>query len=71
MRMDFIKTLISDDSEAEWVEYKENWYEPEQLGEYISALSNRATMKGQPSAILLGASKTRLANSWVQNLIGW
>jgi Predicted transcriptional regulator containing an HTH domain and an uncharacterized domain shared with the mammalian protein Schlafen len=48
MDIDFIKTMISDNSEAEWVEYKENWYEPEQLGEYISALSNGAAMKGQP-----------------------
>lgn len=28
--------------EQEWFELKENWFQPDQLGEYISALSNAA-----------------------------
>jgi len=26
-------------AEREWFEFKENWFEPTQLGEYISAIS--------------------------------
>ena len=34
-------------TEREWFEFKANWYEPTQLGEYISALSNAAAYDGQ------------------------
>lgn len=37
-----VKTLCARDDEQEWFEFKENWFEPIQLGEYISALSNAA-----------------------------
>ena len=31
----------------EWFEYKENWFQPIALGEYISALSNSAALVGK------------------------
>ena len=34
--------LCSHSYEEEWFEFKENWFEPEHLGEYVSALSNAA-----------------------------
>ena len=34
--------LCSYDDEQEWFEFKENWFQPEVLGEYVSALSNAA-----------------------------
>lgn len=34
--------LCSFNDEQEWFEFKENWYQPEALGEYVSALSNAA-----------------------------
>ena len=34
--------LCAYDDEQEWFEFKENWFQPEVLGEYISALSNAA-----------------------------
>ena len=34
--------LCAYDDEQEWFEFKENWFHPEVLGEYISALSNAA-----------------------------
>lgn len=41
-----IKQLVIDLSkysdEQEWFEFKENWFQPDALGEYISALSNAA-----------------------------
>ena len=41
-----IKQIVLDlcamSDEQEWFEFKENWFQPEPLGEYISALSNVA-----------------------------
>ena len=34
--------LCAYDDEQEWFEFKENWFQPEALGEYVSALSNAA-----------------------------
>ena len=48
MQKDFILDLINNNNECEWIEFKENWFNPEQLGEYISSLSNGAALKGQP-----------------------
>ena len=39
-----IEDLIAHDYEEEWFEFKENWYEPHEMGEYISALSNVAAL---------------------------
>ena len=39
--------------ETEWVEYKVNNYEPELIGEYISALSNSATICNKEKAYLI------------------
>lgn len=38
-----IKELLEFPEERMWFEFKENWYDPNQLGEYISALANSAT----------------------------
>ena len=39
--------------ETEWVEFKQNWYEPEQIGEYLSALSNGACLQGKAQGFLV------------------
>jgi predicted HTH transcriptional regulator len=39
--------------ETEWVEFKANKYEPEELGEYISALANSAALVGKAFAYLV------------------
>ena len=36
---EIINELREHDSEREWVEFKENWFNADELGEYISALS--------------------------------
>lgn len=41
-----VKELISYDYESDWFEFKENWYEPNQIGEYISSISNVVAMRG-------------------------
>lgn len=51
-----IKTIIDDilasPKECEWVELKENNYNPEVIGEYVSALANGATYMGQSIGVL-------------------
>ncbi len=39
--------------ETEWLEFKENHYEPETLGEYLSALANAACLAGKPRGYLV------------------
>lgn len=34
-------------TETEWVEFKENYNDPVEIGEYISALSNAAALAGR------------------------
>ncbi|MCD8106122.1 MAG: ATP-binding protein [Lachnospiraceae bacterium] len=48
-----VKELISLPNEEEWFEFKENWYEPAGIGEYISSLSNTAAMLGKDQAYLI------------------
>ena len=43
-----VKELCSYESEREWFEFKENWFEAFQLGEYISAISNSAAIECRP-----------------------
>lgn len=49
--------LCSYDAEQEWFEFKENWFQPEALGEYISALSNAAAFHYKPQAYFVWGVK--------------
>ena len=40
-------------TETEWFEFKHNHWEPQLLGEYLSALANSACLAGQPQGYLL------------------
>ena len=48
-----IQELIAYPTEANWFEFKENWYEPNGIGEYISSLSNAAALEGQENGYLI------------------
>lgn len=48
-----VRELCRMDSEPEWVEFKENNSDPQQIGEYISALSNAAALNARPHGYLL------------------
>jgi predicted HTH transcriptional regulator len=39
--------------ETEWVEFKINYYKPEEIGEYISALSNSACLHNKAKGYLV------------------
>lgn len=45
--------LRAESHEAEWLEFKANRYEPQVLGEYLSALANSACLLGKPRAYLV------------------
>ncbi len=47
---EIIEELRKYDSEREWFEFKESWFKADELGEYISALSNSAAIAGKKSA---------------------
>ena len=51
---ELVLDLVSYPTEQEWFEFKESWYNPHALGEYISALSNAAALKASPRAISFG-----------------
>ena len=48
-----VRSLAEMPTETEWVEFKRNIQEPEHIGEYISALSNSAALKGKPHAYMV------------------
>lgn len=48
---------IIKNNECEWIEYKENWFDKDGLGEYISAMSNVAAYHGQEYAYFIWGIK--------------
>lgn len=44
---DKISELTGYAEEQEWFEFKENWFQPDELGEYVSAISNSAAFHYQ------------------------
>lgn len=48
-----IRELCKLPNETEWVEFKQNQAEPEEIGEYISALSNSAALEGKSSGYVI------------------
>lgn len=48
-----VRELCKQPQEAEWVEFKQNYADPQEIGEYISALSNSAALAGKASAYLV------------------
>lgn len=42
-----LKEILQYSKEREWFEFKDNWFEPVQLGEYVSAISNSCALVGK------------------------
>ena len=55
--IDFLVSLVHElctlPKETEWVEFKENNANPDEIGEYISALANAAALQGKAFAYLV------------------
>ena len=50
---EIIEECISYENEREWFEFKENRFEKDQIGEYISSLSNSAAILGRDFAYII------------------
>ena len=48
-----LRSLLALPRETEWVEFKVNDYEPEEIGEYLSALSNSAALLEERAAYIV------------------
>jgi ATP-dependent DNA helicase RecG len=48
-----LNRLRAEPRETEWLEFKANRYEPQVLGEYLSALANSACLAGKPRGYLV------------------
>lgn len=51
--VEIINDIINHHSEEEWFEFKGNWFEAHEIGEYISALSNAAAICRKEFAYLI------------------
>ena len=51
-RIALIDHLCAMPTETEWFEFKRNYYEPQLLGEYLSALANATCLEGKPCGYL-------------------
>lgn len=54
-----IERLRREPAETEWLEFKANRYEPQELGEYLSALANSASLHGKPKGYLVFGIENR------------
>jgi len=52
-RIALVDRLRRQPNETEWLEFKANRYEPQEIGEYVSALANSACLAGKPYGYLL------------------
>ncbi|MBQ3388285.1 MAG: putative DNA binding domain-containing protein [Thermoguttaceae bacterium] len=48
-----VQELCTYEDEQEWFEFKENWFQPDGLGEYISAMSNAAAVHSKENAFFV------------------
>ncbi|MXZ26973.1 MAG: transcriptional regulator [Gammaproteobacteria bacterium] len=48
-----VRNLCRPDGETEWIEYKRNYVNPEEVGRYISALANGAALNEEPFGYLM------------------
>lgn len=45
-KYDLIEKLLAYKDEYEWLDFKENWFNKDEIGEYISAIANGAALFG-------------------------
>lgn len=51
--IDLVEYLRKFPKETDWLEFKDSYYEPHLIGEYISALSNAAALNNVPYGYLI------------------
>ncbi|MCR5740379.1 MAG: ATP-binding protein [Lachnospiraceae bacterium] len=50
---EILDRCLSFEDEQEWFDFKDNWFDLDGIGQYISALSNAAIMAGEPFGYLI------------------
>lgn len=45
--LDLIENFLRLEDEYEWLDFKENWFSKDEIGEYISAVANGACLCGK------------------------
>ena len=51
--IDLIHYLVKFPKETEWLEFKTNYYQADEIGKYVSALSNSATLYEKNSGYMI------------------
>ncbi|HQC33038.1 MAG TPA: ATP-binding protein, partial [Bacilli bacterium] len=51
--LDIIANLLNLNDEYEWLDFKENWFNKDEIGEYISAVANGACLCGKEYGYIL------------------
>lgn len=60
--VDLLETLLSYKDEYEWLEFKENWFSKDEIGEYISAIANGAALCGKEYGYMIWGIKDETKN---------
>src|SRR5574344_1211168 len=55
--LDIIANLLSLNDEYEWLDFKENWFNKDEIGEYISAVANGACLCGKEYGYIIWGVK--------------
>ncbi|MDP1559247.1 MAG: ATP-binding protein [Nitrosomonas sp.] len=50
---DLFKSLVERPHESEWIEFKQNFHSPDEIGQALSALANSACLHNEPSGYLV------------------
>ena len=45
--VNMLENFLSLKDEYEWLDFKENWFSKDEIGEYISAISNEAAKENE------------------------
>ncbi|MGD9886480.1 MAG: RNA-binding domain-containing protein [Bacilli bacterium] len=57
--IDLIENFLRLEDEYEWLDFKENWFSKDEIGEYISAVANGACLSGKEYGYLIWGVKDK------------
>ena len=57
--IDLLENLLTYNDEYEWLDFKENWFNKDEIGEYISAIANGAALCGKEFGFIVWGIKDK------------
>ena len=57
--VNILENFLSLKDEYEWLDFKENWFSKDEIGEYISAISNGAALCGKENGYIVWGIKDK------------